>query len=233
MEMAKGRKLIWVMAGMTLLFLIGLILIVTNTVLAQAPGKSMSMPKAMMPMCISKAHFNLAMDMRKLWEDHIIWTRMYIVAAEKGTGDTLKSAERLLKNQEDIGMAIVPYYGKDAGMKLTELLKNHILIAANVVGAAYANDSTGLKDAQQKWTANADEIAMFLSKANPNWPQKEMTDMMHNHLALTTQEALARLYQDYATDVEAFDKVHQQALMMADMLTDGIVKQFPEKFKGQ
>lgn len=231
--MEKGNKLLWVMVGMTLLLLIGQTLYTTNSSLAQAPGKSTPMPKAMMSNCISKAHFDLAMEMRKLWEDHILWTRMYIVGEEAGTGDTLKNAERLLENQEDIGNAIVPYYGKEAGMKLAELLKNHILIASDVVKAAYANDSTGLKDAQNRWTANADEIAMFLSKANPNWPEKEMAGMLHNHLALTTQEALARLYQDYATDVEVYDKVHQQALMMADMLTDGIVKQFPDKFRGQ
>src|ERR1043166_1935584 len=63
--------------------------------------------------------------MRKLWEDHIIWTRNVIcnlVVNLPGKDDALK---RLMQNQEDIGNAIKPYYGNDAGAKLTDLLKQH------------------------------------------------------------------------------------------------------------
>ena len=82
----------------------------------------------------------------------------------------------------------------------------------------------------EKWSANADEISDFLSKANPNWKLADMKKMMHDHLTLTTDEAVARLKKDYAADVKAYDKVHDEILMMADMLTDGIIKQFPGKF---
>ena len=70
----------------------------------------------------------------------------------------------------------------------------------------------------------------FLHKANSNWKLADMKKMMHDHLTLTTEEAVARLKKDYAADVKAYDKVHDEILMMADMLTDGIIKQFPGKF---
>src|SRR5689334_11165921 len=60
----------------------------------------------------------LQLAMRKLWSDHVIWTRQYIVAAVAGAPDAQAAADRLLKNQDDIGNAIVPYYGSDAGIKL-------------------------------------------------------------------------------------------------------------------
>lgn len=170
--------------------------------------------------------------MRKLWEDHVTWTRVFIISAAGDLPDKATATERLLQNQVDIGNAIKPYYGEAAGTKLTTLLKEHITTAAEVVAAAKANDEAKLADATKRWLANADQIADFLSSANSkNWPQAEMRSMMHEHLNLTTQEAVARLHGDWAADVKAYDAVHQQILTMADGLTMGIVKQFPEKFK--
>ncbi len=170
--------------------------------------------------------------MRKLWEDHITWTRVFIISASGDLPDKATATDRLLQNQVDIGNAIKPYYGDSAGDKLTALLKEHITTAAEVVAAAKANDSAKLADANKRWFANADQIADFLSGANPkNWPQAEMRSMMHDHLNLTTKEAVARLHGDWAGDVAAYDAVHQQILLMADGLSMGIINQFPKKFE--
>ena len=169
--------------------------------------------------------------MRKLWEDHITWTRVFIISAAADLPDKAAATERLLQNQTDIGNAIKPYYGDAAGNKLTTLLKEHITIAAEVVAAAKANDKAKLDDANKRWLANADQIADFLSGANPkNWPAAEMRSMMREHLNLTTAEAVARLKGDWAADIAAYDKVHEQILHMADMLSAGILKQHPAKF---
>src|ERR671939_1244844 len=123
--------------------------------------------------------------MRKLWEDHITWTRVFIISAAADLPDKATATDRLLQNQVDIGNAIKPYYGDAAGAKLSALLKEHITTAAEVVAAAKANDTTKMADANKRWFANADAIAAFLSGANPkNWPAAEMTKMMHEHLDL-------------------------------------------------
>ena len=131
----------------------------------------------------------------------------------------------------DIGNAIKPFYGDAAGTKLTALLKDHIVIAADIVTAAKTGDGGKLDASKAKWTANADDIATFLSAANPkNWPAAEMKAMMRDHLAATTAELEARLNKDWTGDVRAYDRVHDQIVMMSDALSDGIVKQFPAKF---
>ena len=169
--------------------------------------------------------------MRKLWEDHITWTRGFIISAAADLPDKAAATERLLQNQTDIGNAIKPYYGDAAGNKLTTILKEHITIAAEVVAAAKANDKAKLDEANKRWFVNADQIADFLSGANPkNWPSAEMRSMMREHLNLTTAEAVARLKGDWAADIAAYDKVHEQILHMADMLSAGILKQHPAKF---
>ena len=180
---------------------------------------------------ISRAELKLRSDMRKLWEDHITWTRLAIISLTTGSPDTQATVGRLLQNQADIGNAIKPFYGKAAGSKLTDLLRQHILIAADLIAAAKSGDQTKLADAQARWNANADQIATFLNRANPKaWKLAEMKAMMRDHLKLTTNEAVARLQGNWAADVAAYDAVHRQVLHMADMLSSGIVKQFPRRF---
>jgi hypothetical protein len=173
---------------------------------------------------------SLKLAMRKLWEDHITWTRVFIISALADLPDKAAATDRLLQNQVDIGNAIKPFYGDAAGTKLTGLLKDHIVIAADIVAAAKGGDTEKLNASKAKWTANADEIASFLSAANPkNWPAPEMKAMMRDHLAATTAELEARLNKDWAADVKAYDRVHDQIVSMSDALSDGIIKQFPAK----
>lgn len=183
-----------------------------------------------MPMAENKSH-DLKIAMNKLWEDHVIWTRNVILCLVDGLPGADLAVKRLMQNQVDIGNAIKPYYGEDAGNKLTELLKAHIAISADVVKSAKAENTTALDEANKRWYANADEISTFLSKANPNWAFAEMQMMMNDHLKLTTDEAVQRIKKDYSADIKAYDKLHEQILKMSAMLADGIIKQFPEKFK--
>lgn len=175
---------------------------------------------------------DLKSDMRQLWEDHIVWTRNVILNIVDELPGTSHAVNRLLQNQVDIGNAIKPYYGQAAGNQLTTLLTAHITIAADLLTALDDGNATALNAANAAWIANANDIAAFLSAANPNWPLAEMQAMMQDHLALTTAEAVARKNADYAADVAAYDQVHVQILHMADMLTEGLTKQFPQMFRG-
>jgi len=180
---------------------------------------------------ISPASVSLKLAMRRLWADHAIWTRDYVIAATSGAPDAGAAAARLLKNQEDIGNAVVPVYGEAAGAALTGLLKDHILIAVDLIEAAKAGDGAKFEENDRKWTENAEEIAGLLSGANPdNWPKADVVDLLMQHLNLTKGEVVARLEGKWEADVEAFDQIFTEILTVADVLADGIVKQFPEKF---
>jgi hypothetical protein len=185
---------------------------------------------ARMSMAHNDAAAALKQDMRKLWTDHVVWTRDYIVAAVGDQPDAQAAAGRLMKNQEDIGNAIAKFYGAPAGQQLTTLLKQHISIAVDLIKAAKAGDKPGQQQADGKWQQNAVDISDFLSKANPNWPKPTLTDMMKKHLSTTTDQVVARLSKNWDADVRAYDAVYDHILHMSDALSDGIIKQFPEKF---
>jgi hypothetical protein len=169
--------------------------------------------------------------MRKLWEDHVTWTRLFIVSFAAGLPDLEQTTDRLLQNQVDIGDAVKPFYGKAAGRQLTQLLTEHITTAATLLHAAKDGDTDGFNEAKDAWYANAVEIARFLHKANPaQWPLKDLRTMMRDHLDLTLAEAADRLAGDFDQDIADYDAVHVEILEMADMLSSGIIAQFPDRF---
>ena len=167
--------------------------------------------------------------LRKLWADHVIWTRQYIVAAVAGTPDADAAAGRLLKNQEDIGAAVVPYYGDAGGAGLTGLLKQHIMIAVDLVAAAKSGDQAAFATQDERWTSNIREIAAFLAGANPNWPESAVFDLLALHLKLTEDETVARIKGDWAADVQAFDDIFNEILVVAYTNYYGLVALFTER----
>src|SRR5512140_367458 len=176
---------------------------------------------------LSTRELALREGMRKLWNDHVAWTRLVIVSTAANLPDLDATTQRLLQNQTDIGNAVKPFYGDAAGDALTGLLRSHIVGAAELLAAAKANDPARLDAAKKSWYANADEIAAFLSRANPgNWPLADMQSMMRQHLDLTLKEAVDQLQGHYAESVADYDRVHDEILRMAEMLSDGIVRQF-------
>jgi len=269
--------------------------------------------------------------MRELWSDHIVYTRGFIVSASAGLADTSEVLQRLLRNQDEIGEAIKPYYGDAAGTQLASLLRNHIQLAgkalvaakgttptnvgmsmttnqsanayistpmtrdtvsvrtdasvsarvsdttkakqpnARVTGdttsqrlpsnqygtvrqdtTAQANvhaqgqmqvgasaptaqvDSVQLTQAVTALKANADSIATFLSQANPRGFQKTaLSGGLQMHIDLLLKEVTAHLKKDWAGSVAAYDESQRQAAQMADMLSEGIMKQFPSRFNNR
>lgn len=177
----------------------------------------------------AKAEFQGAM--RRLWVDHITWTRLFIVSFVADLPDLQATTDRLLQNQVDIGDAVKPFYGDAAGNELTALLEEHILTAADLLTAAKAGDDAAFEKANEAWYANARAIAGFLHGANPrHWPLADMRQMMKDHLDLTLEEAAAQLGGDYAASVAVYDEVETEILHMADMLSSGLIAQFPQEF---
>jgi hypothetical protein len=197
-----------------------------------SPTPTVTVQPTASPKLYSQAEADAMMQWRQLWEDHILWTRMVIMNIADTPGGTNESVIRLLRNYNDMEDAMRPYYGNETSEKFGDLIEEHLIIAADLVKAAKAGNSTAAAALEKDWYANADEIATLLSSTNPNWDKQAEIDMWHNHLAATKEEAVARLSGNYTADVAAFDKVHEQALMMADMQSGGIIRQFPDKFTG-
>ena len=169
--------------------------------------------------------------MRKLWEDHITWTRLYIDSALAGLPEKDATTERLLQNQTDIGNAIAPFYGTAAGQQLSNLLHDHITIAVALLQDVRAGDTAAFGYDKASWYANANQIAYFLSAANPRfWPDATMREAMKVHLDQTLAEAADELAANYPASITDYEAIHLHILAMADLLSTGIMHQFPARF---
>ncbi len=181
---------------------------------------------------ISESEVKFENAFRKLWIDHVLWTSNYITSATTaGAEDQKEVLTRLLKNQEDIGNAIKPVYGEEAGNKLTELLKEHIVIAGKIVDAAKEGNESLVKQLNKEWVRNADDIAAFLSGANPNLKNEDLKKMLYMHLELVANDLSASLAKDWEARIVAIDEGVTHIILMADAISAGVVKQFPDKFK--
>ena len=202
--------------------------------LIAGPGASIAIATPSRPPTIVRSPMTSAAfhdAMRKLWEDHVTWTRLYIISAVASQPDATADLDRLMQNQVDIGNAVADFYGRAAGDQITALLKDHISTAGELVGAAKASDQAKTASAKTRWYANADQIAEFLAKANPkHWPVATLKAAMKTHLDQTLDEATHRIQGNYSADIIDYDHIVAHILTMADVLSSGIIAQFPGKF---
>lgn len=175
-------------------------------------------------------YVELSNNFRKLWEQHTAWTRMAIISLVFDLPDTEPVINRLLQNPKDFANIFKLYYGDSVASKFSDLLRDHLVIASQLVKAAKAGDTNAATDAEKRWYANADEIAVFLSSINPYWSQEDWRRMLHNHLKLVKSEAVNMLTKNYAGSISAYDQNENQALEMADTMTLDIINQFPDLF---
>lgn len=181
---------------------------------------------------VKKSSCAFQTDMRKLWEDHITWTRNVILNFMDDLPGTNEAVQRLLQNQVDIGNAFAEYYGETIGDSIAALFTIHITTAADLLTALKTGDSATIAAASAIWYENGEDIVAYLISINPHYDEAELDEMMDMHLDLTADEAVARLTQNYVADVAAYDAVHDEAMEMSDFLANGIIAQFHNRFKG-
>jgi len=170
--------------------------------------------------------------LRSLWEYQVIWTRSYIVSVMSDLDDVSVIEEKLIKNQELGGEAIKPYYGNMFGNILAGLLRQHAVIATEIISATKSGNIEELKKAKKKGRANANRLAFFLSLSrNPLFNKQTLKDLFYKYLDYLEMQAELGIKKDATAEIKAYDDALEQALKIADLLAEGVIRQFPEKFK--
>ncbi len=173
----------------------------------------------------------LRLTMRSLWEDHIFWVRNVVLTTKLGDSAAAKGEEeQVVENAKAIANAIVPYYGREAGDKLFTLLAGHWGAVKDYMNADFAANKEAKSAAMEKMTKNANDIAAFLSSANPNWPKDALVSALAAHGGFHMAQIDQINAKDFSAEAKTWEAMKNQVNGIADTLTDGIVKQFPQKF---
>lgn len=174
----------------------------------------------------SQRQVDLSNSLRTLWEQHVFWTRSFIISTAASLGDLQAVTDRLLRNPSDFANVLTLFYGDAIANRFQDLFTQHLLIAADLVNAAKKGDAAAADAARKKWYANADDISAFLAEINPHWSAAMWKELFYSHLQMTEKEATLRLEGNYAEDIKVFDMIEQEALKMADYMFSGLIKQF-------
>ncbi len=180
---------------------------------------------------INKSQLNFFNQIRMLWDDIAIWTRIAIKSAVFNLPDMDYIVNRLFRIPQDFNTVLKPFYGDENADKLSNLLSNYIINTFEIILATNAGDESTAMNAEKKLNANTDELSAFLASINPNWSADEWKKMFSEQLNLTKSEITNLINKNYDDSINDFDKKRINALNMADIMANGIIKQFPDKFK--
>jgi hypothetical protein len=168
--------------------------------------------------------------MRQLWQGHAETTRDYALAVKAGDAAAeKKAADAVVANAKQIADAVGSFYGADAGKRMLELLAGHWGGVKALTDAGKSGDSAASSKAMQDLTANADEIAKFLSGANPNLPADAVKGLLMTHAGHHSMLIGEIMKGDKAAAAQTWTTMQAHMNTIADALSDGIAKQFPAK----
>ncbi len=175
---------------------------------------------------LTYSQLQLSNTFRRLWNEHVLWTRLFILSTAFSLPDLQFVTDRLLQNPDDFARELKPFYGERNAMQFKKLLTDHLLIAAQLVNAAKAGDTVEADKQRRRWYANAEDIARFLAYINRFWNENEWRDLLFDHLHMTEDEAVFILSGKYIDGIKEYDNIQAEALRMADVMTSGIIRQF-------
>lgn len=178
----------------------------------------------------NKASYEFAKTMQRLWTDHAVWMRHYIVAAVDERPEAPEAAARLLRNADDIGHLLEDHYPRRAARRVAKLLRQHALVAVDLIDAARNTDRTKFMDIDDVWANNGDDLIDELCALNVSWSKPELLAVWNRLRELTKQQLAARLEVNFDHDVDTFDQILTTAGNFADHLADGILRQFADAF---
>jgi hypothetical protein len=178
---------------------------------------------------ITPAEEYLWLQERDIWQQHVFWTRMAIIAISQNSDDQGPVVNRLLRNYKDMADAVNPYYGRETAKEYGDRIRDHLLIAAALVSAVRDDNKTAIEIENTRWYKNAEDIAKLESNIT-NLSLQDRKTMWFEHLNFTKNETLQLHNKDYNASIDTFDRIQEQGNMMADSLTQGTISQFPKAF---
>lgn len=212
--------------------IVKLLSLALGVLLLLAPAPSFAKAKMMGGAPIPQKVEQLKLGLRELWGGHIFWVRNVVLETKYGDADAAKVAEaEVVRNAKDLANSISPYYGKEASDKLFGLLAGHYGAVREYMTAAFADNKGAKNAAVDKLKKNAGEIADFLSSANPKWSKDILLSALMAHGGHHVGQIDAIAVKDFASEAKTWDAMKKHVNVIADVLADGIVKQFPGKFK--
>ena len=169
--------------------------------------------------------------LRDLWVGHIFWVRNVSIAAMDNNDAALKASEQqAVANAKSIAASIEPFYGADAKEAFFKLLAGHYGAIKAYLLATVGGTASAQAAATQSLTSNAEDITVFLSKANPHLPKDTLGSLLLAHGSHHIQQIQELKARNYAAEAKTWEDMKNHVYQIADATADALTKQYPEQF---
>lgn len=180
---------------------------------------------------VTEKEMELNQYMRKLWGENTTWMRSYVTSYMNNSSDLKDVTRRLLQNQEQIGKSFGLWYGEPVGKEVTSILQKNLISFGDVLKEMMDKNKNAAMAAESKWDGSTDNLVSYLTKLNPEWDSKTLSDHFKKFNNLNITQAMAKANRKHQEEIETFDKAYNHAMYeLADFITSGIVRQHPDKF---
>lgn len=167
---------------------------------------------------------------RKLWMDYVVWTNRYIISSVVHPEDLKFIKDRLNTNQEEFGSILTTYYGKNTGEAFTKLLKEQLDLLFTIIASLKSHEKGKFTQETERYLENIKGLAKFLNDINKYLIADDIIKLLNENLELTVKLINAILKKNWSEEITTFDTVMENSSLIADNFSEGIVKQFPDKF---
>lgn len=163
---------------------------------------------------------------RKLCEQHIMWTRSYMISCIEELDDLDAVRNRLLRNPSDFAYELAPFYGEITAHQFMILLREHLFITFDLLNSVRTNNIMVMNESKNKWYSNTENMAIFLASINPYWEKEHWQVLFFEYLNMIEDTVALRFSKRHPRGVTMYDDLEEHALKMADYMWKGIIHQF-------
>ena len=161
--------------------------------------------------------------MRLAWLANIYWTRMYLMSVDANTADQQEVFERMLQTADEIVDVFAPYLPTSITRQLQNLLMEHMELTGQLIRILKTGQTADYDSLIKDWYGNANQIATLLSNQNPYFENREIRNLLLNHLDMTREEIEYQINEDYGRSIDTFRDILNQVLEMADFFATGLL----------
>lgn len=179
---------------------------------------------------ISRRKLELINQVRMLWMQHSEWTKAAFVSIIFRTPDKEEVLNRLFRNPADFAYFLRSFYGDSVAFRFSDLLTEHLSLVGTLVEATMSGDTVSSEEINKKLYKNADQISLLLSSINPYWYYESWRAMLYMHLDMAKNMAGEMIDGNYKESINIYDRCEREVMLMAEVMYDGILKQFSYKF---
>jgi hypothetical protein len=169
--------------------------------------------------------------LRDLWIGHIFWVRNVSIAAiDKNELAAGAAEQQAVVNAKAIAVSIEPFYGEAAREAFFKLLAGHYGAVKAYLAATVAANVSAQQTATQSLTSNAEEIAVFLNKANPYLPKDAVQGLLLAHGGHHIQQIQQLKDRNYKAEAQTWEEMTAHVYKIADATADALARQFAKRF---